>query len=101
MDERRVSQRRRVQSARGGTQGEGRSDEHTRSAMRRIGLVAVLVLASTAMSSSQQLPSEPMRQFGQSVTGAFEGWYQNPDGSYTFLVGYLNRNFAQSVEIPI
>jgi hypothetical protein len=69
--------------------------------MRRIGLVAVLVLASTAMSSSQQLPSEPMRQFGQSVTGAFEGWYQNPDGSYTFLVGYLNRNFAQSVEIPI
>ena len=69
--------------------------------MSRVGLVAVLVLASTAMSSSQQLPSEPMRQFGQSVTGAFEGWYQNPDGSYTFLVGYLNRNFAQPVEIPI
>jgi hypothetical protein len=77
--------------------------------MRRAGLVAVLVLASTAMSSSpldavrggQQLPSEPMRQFGQSVTGAFEGWYQNADGSYTFLVGYLNRNFAQPVEVPI
>jgi hypothetical protein len=76
--------------------------------MRRVGLVAVLVLAGTATSFNAldaaragQLPSEPMRQFGQSVTGAFEGWYQNADGSYTFLVGYLNRNFAQPVEIPI
>jgi hypothetical protein len=70
--------------------------------MMRVGLIAVLLLASTAIPySSQQLPSEPLSQFGQSVTGAFEGWFQNADGSYTFLVGYLNRNFAQSVEIPI
>lgn len=69
--------------------------------MKQSVVIAVLVLASTAMSSSQQLPSAPQRQFGQSVTGAFEGWYQNADGSFTFLVGYLNRNFAQAVDIPI
>jgi hypothetical protein len=61
---------------------------------------AVLVLASTALLG-QRLPSEPMRHFGQSVTGAFEGWFDNPDGSRTFLVGYLNRNFQKAVDIPI
>jgi hypothetical protein len=71
--------------------------------MRANGIVlAVALLAgSNAIGREQRLPSEPFRQFGQSVTGAFEGWYQNPDGSYTFLVGYLNRNFKQAVDIPI
>ena len=51
--------------------------------------------AGGILVSAQQLPSEPRRDFGTSVTGAFEGWFANPDGSRTFLVGYLNRNGAQ------
>ena len=50
---------------------------------------------------AQQLPSEPQRQFGTSITGAFEGWFANPDGSRSFLVGYLNRNNSQALDIPI
>jgi hypothetical protein len=50
---------------------------------------------------STQLPSEPQREFGTSVTGAFEGWFNNPDGSHTFLVGYMNRNIGQALDIPI
>jgi hypothetical protein len=49
----------------------------------------------------QPLPSEPARGFGASVTGAFEGWFQNADGSFSFLVGYLNRNRARAVDVPI
>jgi hypothetical protein len=66
-------------------------------------VLALVVLALPAPSElkGQRLPSEPMRQFGQSVTGAFEGWYDNPDGSHTFLVGYLNRSFKQAVDVPI
>src|SRR5436305_4793948 len=41
------------------------------------------------------------RGFGDSVTGAFEGWYYNPDGSRSFLVGYYNRNSRQELDIPI
>ncbi len=37
----------------------------------------------------------------QSVTGAFEGWYQNPDGTYSLLVGYFNRNQKETFDIPI
>ncbi len=48
-----------------------------------------------------QLPSEPQRQFGTSVTGAFEGWFENSDGSRSFLVGYLNRNATQPLDIAV
>src|SRR5262245_51279712 len=53
------------------------------------------------VSGQQPLPSEPSRGFGASVTGSFEGWFQNADGSVSFLVGYLNRNRARPVDIPI
>ncbi len=53
------------------------------------------------MLSAQQLPSEPRRQFGAGITGAFEGWFENPDGSRGFLVGYLNRNTTQVLDVPI
>ena len=66
---------------------------------RRFCLALTLVLGVGA--SAQQLPSEPVRQFGQSVTPAYEGWFTNPDGSHTFLVGYLNRNSKEAVDVPI
>src|SRR5438105_4759043 len=50
---------------------------------------------------SQQLPIEPIHDIGQSVTGAYEGWFQNPDGTYSLLVGYFNRNQKQTLEIPV
>lgn len=62
---------------------------------------AALVLAGAAIAAGQQLPSEPPRQFGASITGAFEGWFDDPDGTHNFLVGYLNRNMAQAMEVPI
>ncbi len=48
-----------------------------------------------------QLPLEPFKDSGASVTGAFEGWYKNTDGSFSILVGYLNRNQKQTLDIPI
>ena len=65
-------------------------------------LCAVGVLALLcAAPSARQLPSEPRRQFGTSITGAFEGWFENADGTRTFLVGYLNRNGTQPMDVPI
>ena len=55
----------------------------------------ILVSAQTT-----QIP-EPRRGSGASVTGAFEGWFYNPDGSRSFLVGYYNRNSQQTLDIPI
>jgi hypothetical protein len=58
-------------------------------------------IAGSVLVSGQQLPSEPRRQFGAGITGAFEGWFQNSDGSRSFLVGYLNRNTTQVLDVPV
>ena len=63
--------------------------------------LAAAILAGSMLVSARQLPSEPQRQFGTSITGAFEGWFANPDGSRSFLIGYLNRNNSQAIDIPI
>jgi hypothetical protein len=44
---------------------------------------------------------EPVHDSGQNVTGAFEGWFPNPDGSFSLLVGYFNRNLKEELDIPI
>ena len=49
---------------------------------------------------SSSLP-EPAREAGSSVTGAFEGWFKNPDGTFSLLLGYYNRNRNQEVDLPI
>jgi hypothetical protein len=50
---------------------------------------------------ASQLPVGPPRQFGAGVTGSFEGWFTSPEGTQYFLVGYLNRNFEQTLDVPI
>lgn len=60
------------------------------------------VLASTALVWGQQhLSSEPAHSAGQGITPAFEGWFHNPDGTYSIMVGYYNRNMKQVVDVPI
>jgi hypothetical protein len=63
-------------------------------------IVIVATLGVTALFAGQ-LPLQPARDAGQGVTPAFEGWYQNPDGSYMLLVGYFNRNLKETLDIPI
>jgi hypothetical protein len=66
------------------------------------GAVILAVTAGGILLSAQttQMP-EPRKGFGASVTPAFEGWFYNPDGSRSFLVGYYNRNSQQELDIPV
>jgi hypothetical protein len=48
---------------------------------------------------AQSLPFEPAHDSGQSITGAFEGWFPNADGSFSLLLGYYNRNLKQELDI--
>lgn len=38
---------------------------------------------------------------GQNVAPVFEGWEKNPDGSFTMVFGYLNRNYEEMPEVPV
>ena len=64
----------------------------------RTGLFGV-ALAVTMLSptSGQQL----VYLSGQTVAPAFEGWEQNPDGSFNMVFGYFNRNLDEHVLVPV
>lgn len=59
-------------------------------------LCAVAVLSGAAFIADAQ-------QFarGQDVAPTFEGWEPNPDGTFSMVFGYLNRNFQEEVDIPV
>ena len=38
---------------------------------------------------------------GLTVTPAYEGWYENEDGTYSLSFGYYNRNEDEIIEIPV
>ena len=65
------------------------------------GLALVVLGGSLSIPLSAQLPLTSAKASGQSVSPAYEGWYRNPDGTYTLSFGYYNRNTNEVVEIPI
>ena len=73
--------------------------------MRRTVVFALVVAAGCVVIAGAQqpsvLPMGPARERGASITPAFEGWYQNDDGSFSLLVGYFNRNSKEPLTIPV
>ena len=74
----------------------------TPSSTRHLAAVALLIGSGVLLSAQGvQLPSAPPKQFGASITPAFDGWFNNADGTHSLLVGYYNRNTSLEVDIPI
>ena len=74
------------------------------------GGLAVAMLLGTASSGRAQvnrrdipIATQPQQRFnsGQDIQPIFEGWSQNDDGSFNFLFGYLNRNYAERPHVPV
>ncbi len=60
-----------------------------------------LALAVFTAEVRVQRPLDPSRESGRSVTPAYEGWYENPDGTLTLSFGYFNRNTTEVLDIPV
>jgi len=71
----------------------------TRWGLGSLGLA--VLLATCGFAAGQDLPMAPVRGAGQGVTGSFEGWFPNQDGSFTLLMGYFNRNENEALDIPV
>lgn len=69
-----------------------------RCATRRLwgGLLIAVVVAFAGLRPSAQ----EMRQRGQNIAPAYEGWERNPDGSFNLVFGYFNRNWEQEIDVP-
>jgi hypothetical protein len=69
--------------------------------MRLLARLCGIGVFACSLLSAQTLPVEPARDVGASVTGAFEGWFKNADGTFSLLLGYYNRNRKQEVDVPV
>src|SRR5579859_5456743 len=66
-------------------------------------IMCVLAGGLVPASAQVQLPTaNPQTQFsnGQDVVPVYEGWLRNPDGTFTFVFGYFNRNWKEELAIP-
>ena len=60
-------------------------------------LAAVLLIAGVCF----EVAAAQTYQRGQNVAPAFEGWERNEDGSFSFLFGYMNRNWSEQIDVPV
>ena len=67
-----------------------------------VAFAAVLALTGLTVTSGQA-PYYPQQQFprGLNIATSFEGWEENPDGSFSMLFGYFNRNWEEDPYIPV
>ncbi len=65
------------------------------------GLGFGLALLAAGQISAMQIPLPPNSATGRTVTPAYEGWYENADGTYSLSFGYFNRNTDEILEIPL
>lgn len=57
--------------------------------------VALTLIAASATSGQLQYSS------GQNIAPDFAGWESNPDGSFSMVFGYMNRNYEEKLHIPV
>jgi len=74
-----------------------------RSIVKKVSALSfVFVLVSgLLMTSTAQAQVVFMQLRDQHVSPAFEGWWENEDGSYKLFFGYMNANWEQELDIPI
>jgi hypothetical protein len=56
-------------------------------------LFGLLALACSVLVAQNPAPA-------QTVAPVYEGWEQNPDGSFNLVFGYFNRNWDEELDIP-
>ncbi len=64
-----------------------------------VAAAVALAVVTGALPAAAQRPLGTVSRSGQTVTPVFEGWYENPDGTFSISFGYYNRNYEEVLEI--
>ena len=72
-----------------------------------VGCLSAAILFGS-LSEAQVIPigersfnEQVLRPSGQPVVPLYEGWFENPDGTYGICFGYFNLNTEEAVDIPL
>jgi hypothetical protein len=63
--------------------------------------VLLVVAAAALVRDGAAAQTRYMYLKGESVAPAYEGWWPNPDGSFTMFFGYMNSNWEEEFDVPI
>lgn len=66
----------------------------------RAALFSALTLAAFLVAWSGSVNADTYRT-GQHVEPAYEGWRPNPDGTFSFMFGYMNENWEEEPDVFI
>ena len=72
--------------------------------MRRLSVMAALVVSLGAAHEARaqvEIQNDFKYNSGQDVQPVFEGWSKTADGGFLMHFGYLNRNWAQQLSVPV
>ena len=64
-------------------------------------MVALAVVATLAALFPLNAAAQWAHDRGQNVVPAFEGWEANPDGTFSMVFGFFNRNCRETLHVPI
>lgn len=64
-----------------------------------------LAVSGVVFAQGQGSLAQPIYQLrhwnGQGVAPVYEGWDRNDDGTYNMWFGYMNRNYEETLELPV
>lgn len=66
-----------------------------------IGVALASAIHTSPLAGQEAFPLGPRPTAGLSVGPMFEGWWANPDGSYTLSFGYYNPNAREVIDVPL
>ena len=71
--------------------------------MLRVGLALAMMAAISIVLFDQETTAQTKYSYsrGQSISPAYEGWWQNDDSSYTMFFGYMNSNWEEEFDVPV
>ena len=61
------------------------------------GVVGVMALLGGAAG----ITAQGLSPTGQNIVPVYDGWEQNPDGSFNLVFGYFNRNWEETLDVPV
>jgi hypothetical protein len=69
----------------------------------RAGPALVVMAAISVLLIHQETSAQTKYSYsrGQSISPAYEGWWQNDDESFTMFFGYMNSNWEEEFDVPV
>src|SRR5207249_3901523 len=73
----------------------------TRPFTRPVAACALVLSAVALLMTTSDVGAQVSFPSGQNIAPVYEGWEQNPDGTFNLVFGYFNRNFEEEIDLPI